>query len=239
MERAIRGTTRECIKHMAATLSGDPAATHKALLLLEVYTARITNTIRKWFSGQSLPRGIDLIRIRILLAELGYRVVELEKYQKSVRQIAELFAVHAVKLEEVRSFIRFSRNSTMNVLVGVQPVGKATEIRLQQLYETCRAHLPQTESVLVKTVDALKQYFLPISEKPDEHDHIISALSSQIRAMLPLVNLVASDGFTAAERERVRELAGNDSVFKLSNQLFALCGERARHAVSSRKGGKK
>lgn len=70
-----------------------------------------------------------------------------------------------------------------------------------------------------------------IEVRPLEHAAVIESLALQIRALLPLAKIAASDAFSAEDRIRIRELAGGDGVFKASNLLTRLCSEKARTLV--------
>lgn len=61
------------------------------------------------------------------------------------------------------------------------------------------------------------------------HDTILNSAANLVQGLLPLLELIASDAFSAAERAQLRERAGGDGIFKLSNVLEDLCGERARN----------
>lgn len=61
------------------------------------------------------------------------------------------------------------------------------------------------------------------------HDTILTSAANFAQGLLPLLELIASDAFSAAERAELRERAGGDGIFKLSNILENLCGERARN----------
>lgn len=56
----------------------------------------------------------------------------------------------------------------------------------------------------------------------------IEQLAVQIKIMLPLAAYVESGKCTKADRETLRELAGDGAVFQLSNLLNKLCSEDAR-----------
>jgi len=65
---------------------------------------------------------------------------------------------------------------------------------------------------------------IPDPEKKD----VICDIASSVLELLPKVELAISDSFNPADREKIRDLADEDGVFRLANRLNRLCGERAR-----------
>ncbi len=69
----------------------------------------------------------------------------------------------------------------------------------------------------------------PEKTKPKlSHDTILQSAAHLVQGLKPLLELIVSDAFTAEERAVLRELAGRDDIFKLSNVFDQLCSERAR-----------
>jgi len=65
----------------------------------------------------------------------------------------------------------------------------------------------------------------------------VESLAALVRAMLPLAERVLSDEYTEQDRERLRTLANEDGVFRLSNALNGLCGPRMRVRVMNKQEG--
>lgn len=90
---------------------------------------------------------------------------------------------------------------------------------------------PSVPKILVQPVPVRLTQSLPATApvKPKlSHDILLGSAANLIQGLLPLLELIASDAFTAAERAQLRDSTGRDGVFKLSNVLEQLCGERAR-----------
>ena len=57
---------------------------------------------------------------------------------------------------------------------------------------------------------------------------MINDIAALVLELLPKVELAVSDSFSPRDREKIRSRSGEDGVFRLSNILNRLCGERAR-----------
>lgn len=63
---------------------------------------------------------------------------------------------------------------------------------------------------------------------------IVETFALQVKAMIPLAEVIASDRCTPGDRRRLRSLAGEEGVFKLSTLLNRLCSETVFKTFSER-----
>lgn len=64
-----------------------------------------------------------------------------------------------------------------------------------------------------------------------EKRKFLESIAHLVKGLLPLAELIASNKFTSDDRRLLRELAMGSGVFRLSNALNKLCGEKARDLI--------
>jgi len=252
MSAVFKGTTAACVAHLAEATKGDLEKRKTIVSFVGV----TDSTVRRWFRGEMIPVGEPLLRLRFYMEFLGYNVAELQSLNPPVRDAARLFAFRIATLREIAQLVGYSEgrggtDTLLAVFRGTQGVSKQrldeftsfVEVYGDQLLEKKRSTKKiQLNDGTSRTsaeddLGAAKQprvvHPLRPVVQPRDRDVIIESLGASVKALIPLARAASSDGFTAEERARVRELAGGDGVFRLANLLFRLCGERARKMHSS------
>ncbi len=247
MEKQVvfRGGTADCLAHLAQAIGSDQVKRQTLTNFVGVTTA----TVSCWLKGQRLPTGEPLLRLRFYLEFLGYDVQELRSLDGVVRAVARLCAFQIVGLTEVSRLVGYAdrpsghNDTLLAIFRGAQGVNKDRLEKFESLvgqYETqlewkvsSTPKIPLNGRATMESEIATK----PAALKPLKPKSVLSfqdkrvtmeVLSNLIQATLPLTQYVESDQFTPQDRAALRDLVGGDSVFRLANSLYRLCGERAR-----------
>lgn len=253
MSMIFKGTTAECLVHLANATKEDHFRKRK---MLASFVGVGDEAVYHWFKKGALPVGEPLLRLRFYLEFLGYNVEELQTLAPPIRDAARLFAFRVATLPEIAQLVGYPEgrsgiDTLLKVFRGTQGVTKQrleqftsfVELYGEQLSEkkrtTQKIQLNESASgvqsggapEVVKTPQVVHPLRPPV--QPRDRDVIIESLGTSVKALIPLARAVSSDNFTADERARVRELAGGDGVFTLANLLYRLCGERARKMHSN------
>jgi len=78
-------------------------------LLVEITPKETSaSTVDAWQQGKTLPRGIDNVKVRVLLDLAGYTVMEFQEIPEVTRQLARLIAFDIYTLDEVREELKYS-----------------------------------------------------------------------------------------------------------------------------------
>lgn len=232
----LTGTTAECLAHFAA---------HGNRKLLRSFIPAVDiRTIERWLSGAAKPVGENLIRVRIFLDAIGYRVSELEKLDPPVLDACKIVAFDIASVDDIVGELGYpsaigARSQTFRVLIGHARVLNNRLTRLKSFTESASDLVQEQEKSFSKRFSVPKKEPALPAQKPrapspmgeNRNDAVIAALAAMTRAMLPLAELALSDEFSAEERQKIRDLSGGDGVFRLSNKLNRLCGERARNEL--------
>jgi hypothetical protein len=248
----FKGTTAECCAHLAQTLTStsrdDSLGRRKSIAS---FVGVSDQTVRRWLNETIHPVGEPLIRFRFCLELMGYEVVELQSLNPSVRTVAAMCAFRVTSLRDIADFVGYKGERggsvTDQLLAVLRGSGGVSKEKLERFTHLVTLH----EAALKEKVASAPRFSLPtkprakgavtnlqIADVPHtkqsrDREAIVESLAGSVQALIPLVRLVSSDGFTAKERARVRELSGGDGVFTLANLLYRLCGERARKIHSS------
>lgn len=253
MNAIFTGTTAECLAHLAKATKVDHFAKRRTIA---DFVGVGDSAVYRWFKGGIQPVGEPLLRLRFYMEFLGYNVAELQSLNPPVRDAARLFAFRIATLREIAQLVGYSEgrggiDTLLAIFRGTQGVSKQkldeftlfVEIYEKHLSEkkratkkiqlNCGPSRTQVEGALEAAKPSQVLHPLRTVAQPRDRDVIIESLGTSVKALIPLARAVSSDGFTAEERARVRELAGGDGVFTLANLLYRLCGERARKMHSS------
>lgn len=255
--KSFRGTTAQCLTHLANAVAG-PNFNEKRAVIAD-FTGVGEGTVQRWFTDESFPVGEALIRLRFYLEFLGYHVTELQSLNESIRKAARLFAFGIASITEIANLVGYKGNekSANNILIyvlrGMQGV-QANKIK--QFDSFVELHGSQLEEKRRTTSNVLNMSAIhPHSPQASEHratptkiqsvhhevsgnqSAVIESLAGMISAILPLAEYVLSDSFTAGQRACVRERAsGGKGVSRLSHLLTQLSGEAARTALTKQQG---
>lgn len=225
MEPIMRGTTAECFKHFL----GLTFKTDQMPRIAEFIGTKPDNIRRKW-RDKFVPIGDNLLRLRYFLDAFGYEVEELEALHMTVFNMGLVYAHRLVTMESLARDLSYSRDQVSRVLMGVRPLSPERKIVATN---AMASHL-STAGVAHAELGTIRGQILDSRQAPiadGAPDPTVEAFAYGVRSLLPLAKALCSDRYTAADRQRVRELAGEMEFFNFSNLVNALCGERAFEAM--------
>jgi hypothetical protein len=250
---AISGTTERCIAHLAKAIKGRDF--YEKRKQIAIFADVADSTVHDWFSENRMPVGEPLIRLRFYLEFLGYHVEEVQSMPQTLRDAARLYAFGIASLSEIADLVGYggeeenAKDTLMRVFRGARNVSPE---RLRQFgsfvelygdrFEEKRRAVPKVLSLTdteAHSQRATEHHGAPTVTRSASHalgnqSAVVESFAGLITAMLPLAEYVLSDSFTAAQRSRVRELAGGGKgVSRLSNLFTQLSGEAARTALTN------
>lgn len=235
---SIQGTVSECFAHFAAQeFDRDPK---KAVA--DFFGIVLQPTVSRWFTRFS-GTGENLLKARYFLELYGYKPTELADVPACVQDLGRLYAYSIASFEDITEVFAFSgespREQAFRVLLGKLGTSKERMQRICEYVEPLSGLIAERRDQWVADLPKRVQHatadapaptaILPLRKKgPDVREAIVISAATQVKALLPLCELLLSDEFSADERNHFRDLSGGDGVFKLANILHRLCGEKAR-----------
>jgi hypothetical protein len=239
----FEGALVDCIKNFAQKIKGD-FAYYRICEVLCVNPA----TPHEWFDKGVMPKGVNLLKLVLLLELNDYAVLEFQNIEPSVRSFGQLIALGSLTAKEAAEEINLAR--PQNLLRLVLGRSRTNRSRMQQikklvngLGQTLRLKTAEWRSKVVFKDDikpegpkvAAEPALAPTTKKAATHglthQEALATLAHQIGAMLPLARWVESEEFDDEERELLRKLSANghsNNVFQLSTILNRLCSVTAR-----------
>lgn len=195
-------------------------------------------TVRRWVANANPAKGENEIRLWHLLLAAGYEFPELEIPEFNF-YLAQLHAYSIITFDEVAQLCGVKNEQTaLQIMRGQPPMHPAVLLEdLKELYDeplqAARANLQQTLSAAdplpVETMILPQLPTIPMKAVNEvlTFEMLVQVLGDLLSAALPLAEL-ALDSWTPEQRARLRELVGDEAMFELSNNMNALCSERAR-----------
>lgn len=252
--KAIKGTTLQCIQHFRANVLESIGAKRKD----QKYAVR--NTIcdllkvghsagHDWFDHSRLPYGVNLIKLRYFLECVGYKVSENQNLTPIVRFMFTQVALSVLKLEEITGATGVNPNTVLRWLTGKSEPLEEKEHEIIALTSTRTGAADNASRAWFKVIEEelhlvsrsdVKVSAQPVSVDPvvpvgPSNGIMVTTLSHLLLAALPLAEQVLAHG-SPAERDRLRSetripSSHSNAVFELSNVLNRLCSERARNEI--------
>lgn len=125
----LMDSTEKCMMHFSETFPTD-----RTRPLLAEFCGVEKRTPSDWLHGRNLPAGETLIKLRIFLSLVGYRVAELDNLSDSFRQLAHVIAVvERFSPDEVRQRLDYRNVQDVYRLVLRGNAGTLMENRLEKL----------------------------------------------------------------------------------------------------------
>ncbi|MEK7537681.1 MAG: hypothetical protein AAB619_01760, partial [Patescibacteria group bacterium] len=222
MGKPFKGTTEEGLAHYLASL---PRATtragHQARQPIIAYCRCTTSTVRRWTKGEIKPLGLMLVRVRYFLASQGYCVVELERLDPAVRRLGQLIAEEALTADEARVALKYEANNViLELLHGRRQLNDVRQAILVSLLARHQSHSAPPPDATSAATESSPPTVPPTTD--DCKTSVMAMLAGFVQGAIPLAEFAASDRFTDADRERLRQLCGGGGMFHLSNLTAAL-----------------
>lgn len=258
MDTIYRGTTAQCWKHFVeAEFDGDK----KIVLANFIGVKEEGSSFRAWFSfnkdaPRTFPVGENLIRLRYFFEHIGYKVSEVQKLEDPIRDCGRLLAFNIVETEDISKALnlqslRGDPSYLWTVLRGQQRLSVERLKKLKAFVDEFKEFLPAQQQkipklryragkdhpvppaqkpVVQKAPTREKQFAIKAPETTDKKD-LIEGFAMVVKGLVPFARYLLSEACSPADRDKLRQLAGGDGVFHLSNALNRLCGEQARTEI--------
>lgn len=228
----FKGDILACVDNYGQWLRENYDYRNTIAMVLEVSSL----TIGRWFDKLVMPKGLNLLKLQLLLELSGYETTECQRINPKIHELAKLVALGVLTLEEAAKLIGVSDGYSLSrILSGKYGTSSKkmalVESAIERFSEVGKRKLQEWKTALMLIDD--KEIKTQTEEPKDALDHKagLEILTYQIKAMIPLVKWIASNEFNPEERRNLRELSANDrsnNVFELSNLLNRLCSETAR-----------
>jgi hypothetical protein len=235
----------ECLKEFGVRASA------KDIKLLAEFVGVSSLTVNGWLRDVSRgrPMGEKALKAVHFLNLLGYHAEELDGLKGPIYDFGKAIAFGAISFEEAVQRLNYKKPSHLLVVLR----GESGILRGRQ--ETMRKFCKSCETELERNLATWREKLqLPSREEGNswssdqegksstlvggldnqKRRDVIEGLARLLQACLPLAQLVGSDVFSANDREKLRELAGRETVHQTSVALTKLAGERARERTLER-----
>lgn len=192
------------------------------------------SSVERWTANSNPAQGQFEIRLWHFVLAAGYQVPEL-RVPPFNEYLAELYAYSVITIEEAMqlSGVKNSQD-VLQIMRGREPMQSVTVDELEEMYgQALKAKKQELQQQLLPFVQVAQPVHPQLSLASDEfeaptlaHDVLVPVLANMLLALAPLANLALTQ-WTPEQRSRLRELVGLSFVFSLSNDMNALCSERA------------
>lgn len=235
-EHVFRGTTAECLKHYGGAIKNSGPDGAAARAPMATFTGANERTVRDWLLGRVPPVGKFIVKARYFLEQQRYAVSELKQLDPLVHELGRLMAHGAIGFDEAVKALGVPGDRYLLRILhgGIVSMARATWVdAARKLVEERRDRMPVQYSRA--TAGPAKR--LVISSAPggrlSERELVLQALAGLVQLTIPLAERALSNSFSPEERARLRESTGGDGIFRLSNLLNRLCGEKARERIGT------
>jgi hypothetical protein len=223
---------------------------HGNLALITQFVDAAPRTVQDWAHARQPAKGVRLIRLWHFLAAAGYESPEINEMPEFNRYLSELFAYGVVTHEEATELCGVHKpQAALRAMRGQPPMHPAFTVedmkglydqRLNEAKESFSRQLKKGSAPPAKRAIAAVPSAAPPREPtppvssgtegvvPLGSKNPVMTAATLLSAALPLVRYINSDRCSAADRDFLRTLMGDDGIFELSNHFNSLCGERAR-----------
>lgn len=205
------GTAQECLQRYL------DAGGEKALARISEFMRIPGNRVKSWAKNGDL-RGENLLRLWYFLEKYGFSLPELSSLNGDVYKLGKLIAFRKVKLQDASIEVGYPTDELLRKLMGKMGVVEERKKRMLDIIE----RFPETEEKHLGGMATIE------NRNMESKNGTVEKLAQLIRDSIPLSERVNSDEFDQKDRDKLRELTGSDGIFRLSNLLNSLCGERAR-----------
>jgi len=122
-EEVYRGHFEGCLQHLASRLEEvAPTGSKKVRIFRKPiidFCGANNREVHRWLSGQRKPLGDVRIRLECYLDLVGYKIIELERMEKSRRFVHALIGYGIVATEKVQELLGYSvRDAVFKVIDG-------------------------------------------------------------------------------------------------------------------------
>jgi len=183
-------------------------------------------TIRAYLRSKSLPTGRRLLQLHHILVWAGYDDHLWKVTNDNVELTGSAFTFGLISDESLLEAFD-GECDVIARIIQMMNGGKHISPASQEIFDL----LASVHSWNIKAAQDKRHNLKIVNEK----DKLIAELANKFKQLLPLVEEISGDGWTADERSDLRNRAGDGIVLELYNQLGYLCGERHRKLTMAEK----
>lgn len=111
----FKGTLVECIKDFALRIRGNFRYRNNVCALLGINS----EVGHRWFDKLVIPKGVNLLKLYLLMRLNGYQVVEAQKIHPKFRELGEWLAMGVLEMDVLIKALRFSGSEgVLTILTG-------------------------------------------------------------------------------------------------------------------------
>lgn len=240
-KEVFRGHFEECLNHFGVSLaSRAPKGTREAAQAkrpMADFCGVAIGSAERWVRGGSLPVGGQHFKLMCFLDMTGYRVIELERMPKVLRNIAELISFGILSYQEATELLQYSVSSQLfAVLRGDQGISEEKEQKAWDVWKERR------EAFEKKKEQARELYRLDVSPRirtktESSRPVVMSAhrKTAVVSIMEGLLALLEDGSFEKSEDSLAELHQSTEMVLNLSARLSVLSSRLI--TSKERKGG--
>ena len=171
------GTTAECLIDLGTRYPG----MESRRLLATFCQVVVHPTTREWTSGERVPKGEALLRVRAFLTLAGYLVSEVEELPGVAREFMMLMATDVVKIEDAQRELGYKNvDGLYDITLRAKSPLRDKLFRLEQLlrlnHDTLQGVLDARRSVIAQTLQGVDV----ASEVHDGQDDVAKKVTSEV-----------------------------------------------------------
>jgi len=186
-------------------------------------------TIRMYHRGKSIPTGKRLLQLHHVLEWAGYGDHAWKVDNDNVEMVGRALTFQLISDAELVEAFKSECDELSRItqmMTGGKHISPASQLIFDQLASVHSWNIKEAQD---------KWNDLRIM---DEKDKLVAELANKLQQLLPFVQEISGDGWTAEDRAALRDRAGRGVVLDLYNNLGYLCGERHRKQTMAERASK-
>ena len=236
----LREHFEECLKHLALRLDARRPPGSKGVSMLRKPIAEFCGvgewTVKTWVSDSApkVPVGLPEIRLKCLLDLNGYRIIEVERLPRTIRNFMEIIGFGLMSVEEAVELLGYSQNSILYRLFSQKGEGagvsKEKESKMFDLWKVKRDDLARAKkhaekhyrlSFLHQRAPLSVPILFPIPAAPGTLTIRQTAILTLSKVLLMLLEEGSLDELSENDLAILKEKHGVN-ILELSGRLSAL-----------------
>jgi len=188
-----------------------------------------TQTIRMYHRGKSVPTGKRLLQLHHILSWAGYGDHAWRVDDDSVEMVGRALTFRLISDDDLIEAFKSECDELSRItqmMTGGKHISPASQAIFDQLASVHSWHIKDAQA---------RWNDLRIM---DDKDKLVAELANKLQQLLPLVEEISGDRWSAEDRAALRDRAGRGVVLELYNNLGYLCGERHRKQTMAERASK-
>lgn len=214
--------------------------------LLATLTGISCGSVSRWFYGTYTPQGLALVKVRVALAAVGYRVEEFYALPQELRALAEMLAYDVIDPQETSTVLGFQKTVEL-YRVLLHRRGMMKEDRIGKIRHLCNIYadkLVEAKRDLQEGNPIFGSLFTAGTDTADTKMGLVTLTITALKAVQTLMRGLETplrevlENGSVDERTQVRQMFGETEFFELSNKahqfsttLNQLCSEKSRELI--------